>query len=332
MKGCNIYDKTLTRIGEIDTFISLVWEEGYNTLGSFQLELQEKSGLLDLVKVGNYVGMSDKKTLMLIKSVNVLSGKIIANGFPVTVILRDRVSNEIVNNENAEGAMLRLVTGIKPWGGLESGEPSGVEDVFTRQYSGGTVLSYCETIAQEVDAGFTVEHDRKNKRMVFKVYKPTDNRNLVFAAKFGNLTNSDVSMSEIDYKNVALVAGAGEGADRVTVYAGDTESVGTDRREMYVDARDLQQQEGEELEAYKERLRQRGLEQLANQIKVENVKLTIDPDDFGKRFWLGDNITCILENFGVKLKVKIIGYTETTQRNGTEVELSLGTPITKRRA
>ena len=38
MKVFNIYDSNLNRVGTIETWVSLVWSEGYNTIGKFQIE------------------------------------------------------------------------------------------------------------------------------------------------------------------------------------------------------------------------------------------------------------------------------------------------------
>ena len=42
---------------------------------------------------------------------------------------------------------------------------------------------------------------------------------------------------------MAVVQGAGEGANRATVTVGLTDATGADRRELYVDARDVQPDE-----------------------------------------------------------------------------------------
>ncbi len=52
------------------------------------------------------------------------------------------------------------------------------------------------------------------------------------------------SVTTNGYKNVAVVAGAGAGDARITVRAGNTSATGADRREMYVDARQEQPEDG----------------------------------------------------------------------------------------
>ena len=45
----SVYNLRLERIGVIETWVSLVWQECYNTEGSFQLEVRRRSDLLPLL-------------------------------------------------------------------------------------------------------------------------------------------------------------------------------------------------------------------------------------------------------------------------------------------
>ena len=330
MKAFNVYDKDLNRIGTIETWVSLFWQEGYNTVGTFVIECQQTKDVAKLLKVGNYIGRGDFKTLCFIRSVEVRDHLIVANGHPAVNILGERVSTAVIKNQNAEEAMRSLVANMSPWECVEVGELAGITEKFERQISDKTLLEYCEEIAAEIDAGFRFRFDKANKKLLFEVYKPVKNENLVFATKFGNLAEIIYSETDNQFKNVAVVAGAGEGDARTTVTVGNLTASGAARREMYVDARNVQFEEGEAEEAYKTRLENEGLEKLAAQIKIENLSAEINSDDFGKRYNLGDVVTCILDDLGVKLDTRIIGFSYTSQNNQAITELEFGKPIIRR--
>ena len=95
---CSIYDINLNRIGVLSTWISMVWEESYNSDGSFQIEVQQTNEAATLLKVDRYAGISESNTLMIIKAVQIESGKIIASGYPAISVLSERVSTEVVSN------------------------------------------------------------------------------------------------------------------------------------------------------------------------------------------------------------------------------------------
>lgn len=46
---CRVYDPQLNKLGQIETFVSLVWTEKYNQLGTFQLELSQQQEYSDLM-------------------------------------------------------------------------------------------------------------------------------------------------------------------------------------------------------------------------------------------------------------------------------------------
>jgi hypothetical protein len=330
MKAFNVYNENLERIGTIETWVSLLWEEGYNTLGDFLIEVQQTKEIAKLLKIGNYIGRGDFKTLCLIRSVEVKDKKIIANGHTAAAILKERVSTKVINNQNGEKAMRELVSEMAAWPCVELGELSNLTEKFKRQTSDKTVLEYCEEIAAEIDAGFILRFDKQRKKLLFEVYKPNINKNLIFAAKFGNLSETVYSESENKFKNVAVVAGEGEGENRITVFAGATESEGTARRELYVDARNVRIEDGETKENYRTRLLNLGLEKLAEQIKIQNISVSIDSEDFGTRFGLGDVVTLILDDIGIKIQPRIIGFSYKSQNNRNYLEAEFGTPITRR--
>ena len=68
-------------------------------------------------------------------------------------------------------------------------------------------------------------------------YQQTTNPYVIFSPEFNNIITSTYTEDDIPFKNVALVAGVGEGDERVTISVGSAS--GLDRRELYVDARDI---------------------------------------------------------------------------------------------
>lgn len=324
---CNIYDINLNRVGVLNTWVSMVWEESYNSDGSFQIEVQQTESVTKLLQVDRYAGIKESNTLMVIKAVQISDGKIIASGYPALWVLTDRVSTAVVSNTNAESALRGLVSEMNPWPHIELGESAGLTDVFTAQKSDASLLEYCRVIAQAVDMGVRLRHDPKQKKLLFECYKPAVNANVRFSTAYGNMGDLEYSSSTASLKNVAIVAGAGDGDARVTVEAGATLATGADRREMYVDARNEQPEEGESGTDYKARLVRYGEEKLVGQVKIENFSFTIDDE----RAKLGDIVTCNSPEIGVKLQVRITGIRRTTQNNGTTVEASVGTPIILRR-
>jgi len=325
---CSFYDMSLTRIGAISTWVSMVWEDCYNTEGKFQIELQYQKDMFDLIQPDVYCGLTGHDTLMLIKSVQVKDGKIVANGFSAcTRILNDRVSTRVISNQNAEAALLSLISAMQAWPRVYAGEAQGLADIYAPQISDGALLKYALAISAETDMGFRMRHDPAAKKLIFECYKPALNSNARYSTKYGNMGDITYSSSDVNFKNVALVAGAGEGANRVETYAGATDAAAEQRREMYVDARQEQPDEGETSEEYIARLQRVGLEKLTEQVRIENIGFSLD--DTARK--VGDLVLCKIPELGVDAQVRITGITEKSQNNKLTRTASLGTPIIARR-
>ncbi len=324
---CSVYGVDLNRIGAVSTWVSMLWQEEYNTMGMFQLEMQQRDGLLELFQPGRYCGIPESDTLMVLNSVQARRGSIVVSGCPATQILAERISTETISEENAEEALRRLVANMEPWPCVSLGRAAGLPDIFPAQKSDASILGYCEKVTQQGEIGFRLRHDKKAKLLLFECYKPPENPNARYSPDYGNVGDVDYSISHSALKNVAVVAGAGEGDARVIVYAGRTDLTGADRREMYVDARNIQPEDGETDMDYRARLVRYGEEKLIGQTEILNLKFSIDDD----RAKLGDIIFCRFPALGLQAKVRIIGITRKSQKNTTKLTATVGTPIIIRR-
>ena len=153
----------------------------------------------------------------------------------------------------------------------------------------------------------------------------------IFSNSFYNIRNVVYNRNSSSYKNFAYVAGAGEGSDRVIVTV-DKRQPGEERKEIWVDARDLQQKDADgnaiTLDTYKQQLAQRGLEKLAEYRKVETVNSGIDSQAnlvYKKDFDLGDLCTYINTEVGIETDKRITEIMETYEGAETKLSVTFGT-------
>lgn len=277
---------TLARLGRIEVWVSLYWDEPYNTLTESKLEVRPTQENLELLREGRWLKRSDSNVPMRIchRSNENQDANLVCTLFPATWIFSKRVSTETVKDENAEQAMRRLVAAMQPWPRLELGELVGFDTRYTAQTSGGSVLNYLTTIGAACDLGFRIVLSGKNadKKLRFEVYRPTADPNNRFSTKWGNLQGASWAFGDNDYANVAIVQGAGEGENRATVTVGLTDAAGADRRELYVDARDVQpdEEKGETNQSadYLQRLMDRGTNKLLDQLRTGSIEISLDAD------------------------------------------------------
>lgn len=323
-------ETTLARLGQIGVWVSLYWDEPYNTLQSSLLEVRPTRENLELLREGRWLRRSDSNVPMRIchRSNENEDANLVCTLYPATWILSKRVSTERVSAENAEAAMRRLVAAMAPWPRLELGELVGFDTVYTAQTSGGSVLNYLTTIGAACDLGFRIVLSGKNadKKLRFEVYRPTADPNNRFSTKWGSLTGASWAFGDNDYCNVAVVQGAGESTSRATVTVGLTDTTGADRRELYVDARDVQpdEEKGETNTSpdYLQRLMDRGTNKLLEQLRTGSIEVSLDAD-----LVPGDVAFCTLPELGYKATVRVADVITQSQSDGTTRTLRLGTPV-----
>ena len=261
----NLYDADLNRIAIIgEQYISCLWSEGYNTIENFTLELVETDEYKKKVSVDCYVGRNDRKTLMVIKTVQISGGKIVASGKQATRVLDDvPFIGTISSGSDIDTSVINAYNNSDKYRNVEFSRTSlGVK--YGHQISNKSFSELCEIMSQSEDVGF--RSILKNKIISIEFYQPAEKENLVFSEKFGNLTVDSVSVSSENYKNYAVVLGAGEGDNRTRVFVDSTN--GGERKSLIVDAKDLQLEDGETIDNYKERLVSRGIEALLERTKT----------------------------------------------------------------
>lgn len=109
------------------------------------------------------------------------------------------------------------------------------------------------------------------------------------------------------------------------VWAGDTEAEGAERREMIVDARDIQPEDGETntSDSYLKKLADRGASKLLEQLRTGSIEMTLDADGLEP----GDVCCCFLPDLGYKATVRVADIIIQSQTDGTTRAARLGTPV-----
>lgn len=317
----NLYDQEMNRIAIIGgRFISCMWSEGYNILQTFTLELQETQENKTKVKPDCYIGRDDRKTLMVIKTVMANNGIITAMGKQATRCLDDAPFIGTIS------AGSQIDSSIKS--AYEAGE-GFAPFVFAKpqlavryghQISNKSILKLCESMCQDGDVGFRAV--RSGSNILVEFYQPEENPNLIYSQRLGNLVPECITLSTENWKNYAIVLGAGEGDARTRT---DVDlSNGEHKRALIVDARDLIQEEAETDEAYTLRLMARGREKLLEHQKTWSCAFLPLARDFGVRYDLGDILTVLLPDYGMKLKARVTRFTQIAQQNTVITTIEVG--------
>lgn len=311
-------------------FKSCLWSEGYNTVQSFTLELVASDHFKKTIRPNCFVWRRDRETIGVIKSVEIKDDVLVATGkqavrvlddiaFVGTIYPGERIYYAISNaySQTSKNPNISIISEY-------------VNEEYDHQISNKSMLSLITTMCQECDVGFASKFfwTSNDPTIDIEFYKPKQNPNLIFSELIGNLSGVSVSFSSENFKNYAIVLGAGDGDERKKVFVDKTN--GGERYELIVDARDVQPEENETPEDYLARLKSRGIEALLEKQNTLNCAFSVLADDFGKRFDLGDILTINLSDFGMQLIARVTRFSEKAQNNLSKVTIEVGN-ITIRR-
>lgn len=334
-----VNDTTFDSIGEVNQYESLIWPDKFNGFGTFELWAPiteensqyfkkgnilwcggDNAAVVEIVKseideIGTKTYNVKGRTLEMLLTTRIIWGTYNAVNKDASTAMYEIVNQNCVNPSNANRKIpyLKLAEDLK-FGGK-----------ITYQKTGGEVYDSLSTIASTYDLGFSVLFKPKTKELIFEVVEGVDrtveqntNDPVEFSTELEDLLSSSYYTNDQDVKNVAFVQGEGSGSSRKSVTSGEADSKGFGRRELYVDARDLQStsvdENGEEQNLspteYTQVLTQRGDDKLSECKTMETFEAQIRvfgdvQYEFGVDYKKGDKVTVRDEQLNVVVSARI---------------------------
>lgn len=266
MKPIRILTTDLDLLGEIDNYESLLFVRSWHSVGDLELRINRYKKHADTLQKGNIIlvgNQLNKAYIILHREIELDSdGKASENwlikALELKVITGRRItippSTTAYDNKqgNAETVMKHYVNNniINP---VEGNRKIPQLLLATNQNRGASISwqSRFKNLAEELATlslnsglGWTVSLDIQQKKWVFDVVEGrnvTVNQSelppVIFSPDFDNIQSMSYVDSDLNYKNIAYVAGQGEGVNRRLIELG--QSTGLNRREMFIDARDI---------------------------------------------------------------------------------------------
>lgn len=229
--------------------------------------------------------------------------------------------------------------------------PRNFTDTFEHKSLYKSLDEEFETLSRLADVGHKIYIDIEKKQFVFDVYSMDDiSDQVLFSIDFDNLKNQRFIDSHDNYKNVAIVCGQGnsdkdedDDETRDKVIINNEEYTGFDRREVYIDARDINKdtkkgtdKDGNEIDipiangpnAVK-LLTARGQEKLVELLPVESFEGDLVENNYvyKRDFDLGHCVMVRNKNWGVEFKQRITKIIENYNIYGSSIEVSFGVEL-----
>lgn len=353
-----ILDTNFNVLGIVDNYECLVWQRNYYKPSSFSMQIIPNLKQFELLKKGNILLKKDNtKEAMYIDHRELEENEegvevLVVSGYSLTQWLDRRITlYKEVEKANAETVIRNYVSRhcINPKetnrkiDNLNQGINNNLGPIIDYLSHYEPLLEKLEDIAKVNELGYKIDLDLANKQYLFEVYQGLDrsvnqelNSKAIFSTEFENISNQKYIDSDNNYRNMVLVAGAGEDANRKTLSLG-TENKGLNRYELFVDARDISntKQSGDSevdipISEYNKLLEARGKEKLAECTKIETFDCVISNTNnliYRIDYDLGDKVSIINKKWGLMLNERIISITETYDSEGLNIDIEIGNNI-----
>lgn len=326
-------------IGVIDNASSVIWTERYNEPGDFELYVAASNEAIQLLRPDYYLVRNDTDCVMIIERLEIQTdvengNYLIVTGKSLESILYRRIIwqqtlvrgkvdaciqafiyQNIITPTVASGA--RLISNFR-WGSTLS-----VDETMTMQRTGDNLGETISQICKTYGIGYRITLE--NGLFIFYLYQGTDrsynqteNPYVVFSPEFENLLTSDYIYDKTNCKNIALIAGEGEGLARKTISVGVTDN-GLSRREIYIDSRNASTNDGEISDGdYLNQLAEEGREALKEYPIDESFTGTVDYEKqykFRQDYFMGD-VVQVVNEYGMTATPRITEIIESEDENG----------------
>lgn len=326
-----VLDRELNIVGVLSTYESILWTEKLHEPGVIKVVFMFTEKTNKLLQRGYLLYKTDELQPAVITRKTLKLNKygqqtITIQGYMVTRYFRQRIIwKKMIMRGTPEQMMRQMVQEqtITPKDEkrkmplIELGELQNFDmDEVEKQITYDNLQEALTDMSKTTELGYRLRLDYARKKLVFEVYRGTNRTQgtehpCIFTRKFKNVFTEDYNEDDGNYKNVCLVGGPGEDADRVLVTVGSGE--GLDRYEMFYNASGYSE-DGITAAVLQDQLRQKGLEKMSAYYiaKAFEVKINIDK---AMEFALGDYVTCQDTQWGISVdtQVKVIqkGYSKT---------------------
>lgn len=361
LKNVDIYvfkiddNETFDALGEIIEYTSLIWPDKFNGYATFELTAPITPENKTLIKKGNIIWCGGNNACMIeiIQSDKNDEGQKTykVKGRTLEMLLTTRIiwGTYSCINKYSSTAMYEIVDkhcinpsdSLRKIPFLECAVDEKLGKVISFQKTGGEVYDQLVKISSDSDLGFDVLFRPRERKLIFKVTEGVDktivptsgnaSNLVVFSTELEDILSSSYYTNNQDAKTLAYVAGEEAGEERKHIISGNNASKGLARRELYVDARDLQSVVQDEIgswealtpDDYNDMLNSRGLEKLAEHSETETfeAKMRMIGDiqyRYGIDYNKGDKV--IIQDTDLDVQV-IAMVTEVSENYDDEYEL-----------
>lgn len=347
-------NETFEQVGLVNKFTSFMWPTTFRGYGQFNLTCPVNDEMRELMKEGYWIWCDGSKQAGIIETVraeNDDDGMFMyeVSGFTLEYLLTTRIVWGTYNANNidvstaarqiVDQALINPSDSNRKLSYLQLGEDPVAGGKITKQQTGSEVYSVLDEMLSDVGLGFNIVFDPTKQLLTFDIMQGVDrsisqnvNDIVILSTDMEDILTSAYEVSIQDEKTIAFVQGEDSGSNRKSATAGDEKKVGFDRKEMYVDARDLRSEStsGASMtdSEYTKAMKQRGLEKLSDFVRTESFESSLrvfggTQYKFGVDYFVGDTVTMQDTRLGVQVDA-VISEAEEDYDDSYALNLTVG--------
>lgn len=338
-----ILDPAINIIDSFKVYEAIIWETKFHEPGSFKASFAFTEKLNQMLQIGNILYKTDEEepgiiTYKVLKmdakgnetiqvqgymasryfSQRIIWGKMVMTGTP-EIMMRKMIQDQVISpkDEDRKMPLIRL------------GEVHNFNvDTIEKQISYDNLLSALTELSRISGIGFRLRLDMAQRLFYFETYMGRDRTEgtsepCIFSRDFGNVSTQNYEKNSKNFKNVCLIGGKGEDANRILQTVGSGK--GIDRYEMFYNATSISDKDITEQE-YLEQLKTKGNEKMTSYAMVEcfSNKVNINKSMF---FELGDQVTCVDDKWGITLNTQVKGIQKGLSKKEYSVVVTFGDEV-----
>jgi len=360
-KPIRILSLNMDILGEIDNYESMFFNRSFHGIGGIEIRINRYMKYANTLSKDNLILVgTDLNKVFIIKHREIEldeNGKITENwlikGYALKSIVAQRITmppaHTAYDNRsgNAETVMKHYINNhlVNPVDSrrkipqltIAPDKQRGIHIDYSSRFK--NVAEEMSTLSLSSGLGWDVILDIRNKRWVFDIVEGKNlvtgqsiNPPVIFSPQFESLKSLQYTQSELNYKNLAIVAGQGEGVERrVIEVAGTGIGLGISRHEVFIDARDVSETDEDDqplpeqkiIQALTDR-GQQNLNELMQEEYLEGQILTNSPFKYQRDYDLGDITTIQNNDWSIAMDARITDIKEIHEGTGFSIEATFG--------
>lgn len=329
-----VFNQNRALIGIVESFEYLRWSRRYSQCGSFELKAIASQENTTLLQVGNYIWKNDDEEAGLIEYLQLSqtdSENITVSGRFATVLLGRRI---IWNTENLNGDFSACIGQLINHNVIS---PTDINRKITnlsfsspylgipvkQQVSYSNLLDEVQELCEAASVGIKTVFQPDTGHFTVMLYLGTPSQ-AVFSKEYENLLDQTFTKNTAGYANTVKIGGEGEGEDD-RIFAYITNGTGEDRREAFVDAKDLRTADFPE--DYEAALTFRGQTRLSELAMAHSFDVTVNSRSnltYKVDYDLGQIVQVISKKWGVSMTARIVEVEESYDGDGQSINITFG--------